>query len=190
MGVVTQHGVAVDGPLQHLLDGEGGADGGYHQDVHALPQPAHLGLEFLETLQGGERVHRRVGQPTAEDVADHRMDRIRLGGKEITELDQSLRHPRTLVQQCAGSQKRLQRHLDDDGLAFQVLPETQMRRAHRVIAEELEFGDRRQPNPDGCAAVAWTAVPGPRVGVVAPGHHVENPVHVVDAAGHHGKAIQ
>ena len=42
VGVVAEHRVAVDGPGEHLVDGEGGADGRHDEHVHVLPQPADL----------------------------------------------------------------------------------------------------------------------------------------------------
>ena len=113
MGVVAEHGVAVDGPGQHLVDGEGGADGRHDEHVHALPQPADLGLEFLQSLQRGERVDGGVLLAAAEDVADHGMDRVRLGGKEVAELDEPLGDPGALVEQRTRGQERLERDVDD-----------------------------------------------------------------------------
>ena len=72
----------------------------------------------------------------------------------------------------------------------EMLAETQVGVAHRVVAEELELLDRRQPDADGGAVVARPAVARPRIGVVAADHHVEDPVDVVDRAGHHADAVQ
>ena len=117
MCVVAQHRVAVDRPRQHLLDGEGGADRGDHKRVHVLPQPTDDRLQFGEPLQCGESVDRGVLLSAAQNVPDHRMNRVRLGGKEVAEFHQPFRNPRTLVEKGAGGQERFQRCVDDGGHA-------------------------------------------------------------------------
>ena len=77
------------------------------------------------------------------------MDRVRLGGKEITELHQPLRHPRPLVEQRPGGQERLQRDIDDGGGAGQVLAETQVSAPHRLVAEEFQLSAGGSPTRIG-----------------------------------------
>jgi hypothetical protein len=43
--------------------------------------------QFCEALQRLERVDRGVLLATGQDPPDHGVDRVGLGGKEITELD-------------------------------------------------------------------------------------------------------
>ena len=133
----------------------------------SLPQPTDDRLEFGEPLQCGERVDRGVLLAAAQDLPDHGMDRVRLGGKEVAEFDQPFRHPRTLVEQGTGGQERFERYVDDGGHAAELLAEGQVRAAHLVVAEELQLVDGRQPDPDVRAVVARPAPARPRVVVVA-----------------------
>ena len=112
---------------------------------HSRPTTA---LSSCEPLQCGERVDRAVFLAAAQDLPDHGMDRLRLGGKEIPEFHQPFRHPRALIQQRSGGQEGLQGHIDDCGYAAELLTEGQVGAAHLVVAEELQLVGGRQPDSD------------------------------------------
>ena len=123
------------------------------QNIHAAPDPADLGTQFSKSLQCGEGIDRRVLQSAAQDIAHHWDDLFRMLVEEFIEHHQALGDPRPRIQEFAGGKEGRQRYLDDLGrdgeaVVLELVSESKMSIAHRLIAEELQLLHRRQA--DSC----------------------------------------
>ena len=191
MRVVAEHRVAVDRPREHLVDGEGGADGGNHQNVHVLPQPADYRLEFMR-----DAAARRMCRPRCTSVRRAGSLGPRAGSTPAGRQGNRRIRPAAPPPMAPGTAAiPAARNGSSETSTTVAMPPSCSRKAKWarrivVVAEELQFVDGRQSDPDIGALVARSACARPGVVVVTCGHHVENAVDVGDAAGHHADAVQ
>ena len=84
-----------------------------------------------------------MGEDSLEELKARRAE-AQSGSIDVdeTELNESLGHPRSLVEKGACRHEGLQRHLDDVCVAGELGAEAGVGVAHRVVAEELQLRQR------------------------------------------------